>query len=468
MPVPVPESVVPVHECVVPVETEPVTDEMPELSYCDSDLTPIFARGHYKQYTLKEKLVLVQQTKEHGLRVVARKNRIPVSTLSTWCKKDFSAATNLHNGHETKSGRPVSYGDDIDQYIEGWVLEQRDLQIPVSIDNLCEYARSVVKDPSFKASRCWATHFMRRHEFSLRQRTSIAQKLPADLEVKLSSFREFVSKSRADDEFDFRDMINMDETPMYFDLVPQHTIDKIGSRSVLIRSTGSEKRHVTVVLAVSAAGDVLPPMIVFKGVRKLKLNVPKGWVVTVQPKAWMDETLMVQWVKEILLPFTKKNRSLCILDSFRGHLTTKVKDSLRRGNSVMGVIPGGCTSKLQPLDVSLNKPFKCAVRKSWCSYIRSNMEDLRDGKIDRVRAPSKQHIVDWVQAALPCLTRDMVAKSFKVCGISNHTNGCEDHLVANPDILPPELVTDDKEGDFEGFTNDDVATAIKKLKHFVL
>ena len=425
----------------------------------------LFLRYRYRQYTLKQKLVLVQQAEECGLRVVARKNRIPVSTLATWRTKDFSGVTNLHNGHMAKPGRRVSYGDDIDQRIEGWVLEQRDLQIPVYTDSLCEYARSVVKNPSFKASRGWVEHFMRRHEFSLRTCTSIAQRLPADLEVKVSSFREFVLKSRADDEYDFRDMINMDETPMYFDLISKRTTDKVGSRSDVILSTGSEKRHVTAVLAVSAAGDVLPPMIIFNGVGKLELNVPKGWVVTVQPEALMDETVMVQWVKEILLPFTKKNRSMCILDSFHGHLTTKVEDALRRGNSVMGVIPTGCTSKLQPLDVSLSKPFKCAVRKSWCSYVRSDMEDLRDGKIDRVRPPFKQHIIDWIQTALPCLTREMVVNSFKVCGISNHANGCEDHLVANPDILPPELATEDEEANFNGFTNDDLASAFKKLKN---
>ena len=41
-------------------------------------------------------------------------------------------------------------------------------------------------------------------------------------------------------------------------------------------------------------------------------------------------------------------------------------------------------SELQPLDVSLNKPFKTHVRKSWCSFIRSSMEKLCDGEIEHV------------------------------------------------------------------------------------
>jgi hypothetical protein len=33
------------------------------------------------------------------------------------------------------------------------------------------------------------------------------------------------------------------------------------------------------------------------------------------------------------------------------------------------VIPGGCTSKVQPLDVSLNKPLKAYLRGSWEEYL---------------------------------------------------------------------------------------------------
>jgi 5-formaminoimidazole-4-carboxamide-1-beta-D-ribofuranosyl 5'-monophosphate synthetase len=67
---------------------------------------------------------------------------------------------------------------------------------------------------------------------------------------------------------------------------------------------------------------------------------------------------MLQWIEEIYIKHTKKDRSLLVIDSFRAHLTDAVKKELRKKNVVQAVIPGGCTSKLQPLDVSINKPFK--------------------------------------------------------------------------------------------------------------
>ena len=67
----------------------------------------------------------------------------------------------------------------------------------------------------------------------------------------------------------------MDETAVYFDLVRGKTVSEKGAKSVLIQTTGNEKRHFTVVLAVRANSDLLPPMIIFKGKWALELIFPK-------------------------------------------------------------------------------------------------------------------------------------------------------------------------------------------------
>ena len=55
----------------------------------------------------------------------------------------------------------------------------------------------------------------------------------------------------------------MDETPVSFYMVPERSLTQKGQKSVTIRTSGSEKRHVTVVLTVAADGLILPPMIIF-------------------------------------------------------------------------------------------------------------------------------------------------------------------------------------------------------------
>ncbi|CAI2173198.1 19408_t:CDS:1, partial [Funneliformis geosporum] len=46
------------------------------------------------------------------------------------------------------------------------------------------------------------------------------------------------------------------------------------------------------------------------------------------------------------------------MDSFRGHIVNSVKNQLVEKNTNIAIILGGCTSKLQPLNVAINKSFK--------------------------------------------------------------------------------------------------------------
>ncbi len=67
---------------------------------------------------------------------------------------------------------------------------------------------------------------------------------------------------------------------------------------------------------------------------------------------------MHTWLKKIVLPYTKKAKSLLILDSFSAHADAPFALLASKNNTNLALIPGGCTSKVQPLDVCLNKPLK--------------------------------------------------------------------------------------------------------------
>ena len=71
----------------------------------------------------------------------------------------------------------------------------------------------------------------------------------------------------------------------------------------------------------------------------------------------MNDDLTMNWVKRVLINFSFLKHML-VWDSFKCHITENIKNQLKLCNIVMSVIPGGCTKYLQPLDVSINKPFK--------------------------------------------------------------------------------------------------------------
>ena len=108
--------------------------------------------------------------------------------------------------------------------------------------------------------------------------------------------------------------------------------------------------------------------------------------------------------------------SMLCLDAIRGHLTDEIKNKFHRLKSELVVIPAGMTLVLQPLDVSVNKPFKTRLSEQ-CDRCISD----RDGELTAAgkikRAPS--HVIaHWVWSSWASITAELVAKYFKKCCIS--------------------------------------------------
>lgn len=160
-------------------------------------------------------------------------------------------------------------------------------------------------------------------------------------------------------------IINMDVTPVCFDMPSGTTIDRRGKREIIVCGTGAHKRRLTVTLVCTAAGEMLKPSITFKAKTDclLKtLNVSNADAV-------VDSHLMIQWIRRVLLTHTQGHHALLVFNTFRGHLTDDVVQKLAENNITHITIPGGCTSKVQPLDVSINKPFKDYLCGAWEQYM---------------------------------------------------------------------------------------------------
>jgi len=104
----------------------------------------------------------------------------------------------------------------------------------------------------FQGTLTWIQSFMKRYNLSLRRKTKISQKLPEDTEEKLDEFRRFIIRLRTQYNFDLNSIFNMDETPVWFDMAGNMTINNKGDKTVHVRTTGNDKNRFTVVLTCSA------------------------------------------------------------------------------------------------------------------------------------------------------------------------------------------------------------------------
>lgn len=133
---------------------------------------------------------------------------------------------------------------------------------------------------------------------------------------------------------------------------------------------------------------------------------------------------MLDWAERILLNYRKENsvKIILILDRCTSHLSSKLKNLLERHNIEIIFIPSGATSILQPLDVSINKPFKDFFRKNFNIWLENfGLKEDNIGKTGNIKAAKKIDILEWTLKSFDSIPRCQIADSFKVNIFENHT-----------------------------------------------
>ena len=306
-------------------------------------------------------------------------------------------------------------------------------------------AKEFSTDPAFKAFLGWYQNWKRRHSVSLRAKTTLAQRLPEDMEEKIVQFHRFIIAASQRAGYPLSRIYNMDETPMRLELPSTRSLEFTGSRTVPIKTCRAEKPSFTVTLAVAVDGTKLPLKVIFKGIQFPRdLIVPDSLGVSFHKKGWMDESGVKEWIRQCLLRTPHNEQSLLVWDSYRAHLTDEVKEDLNRRKIDVAVIPGGLTPVLQPLAKCLNKPFKDNVRRKYLAWMISGpFEYTPAGK----KAPSRNLVLRWVHEAWREIPAEMVTKSFKTCGISNSLDGTEDDVVYTEEVQ--EIDDDEEDNEFD-------------------
>ena len=115
-------------------------------------------------------------------------------------------------------------------------------------------AKELSSNPEFPACLGWYNNWKRHHTVSMRAKTTLAQRLQADMEEKIVQFHRFVLRAQRRHDYQLSHILNMDETPMRFELPATRTLEFMDKRTVPILSCGGDKQSFTVVLAVKGNG----------------------------------------------------------------------------------------------------------------------------------------------------------------------------------------------------------------------
>ena len=132
-----------------------------------------------------------------------------------------------------------------------------------------------------------------------------------------------------------------------------------------------DKREITVVLAVTASGTLLPPQLIYQGKTNgchPKITFPTKSNVTHSENHWSTTETMIKYFDKIIIPYVVETQrepeladdqpALAIFDVFAAHHCSDVLAKLQEKSIYQVYVPASCTGEPQPLDVGINGDFK--------------------------------------------------------------------------------------------------------------
>ena len=122
----------------------------------------------------------------------------------------------------------------------------------------------------------------------------ICQKPPKHFEQKLLNYQRYITNLRKTGNFLIGQMANANEMAIYLDMPPNYMLERKDEEEVLLKTTGCEKFRLTVMLAATADGRKLPPLLILKRKTLPKSEAfPKDIIVRAKEKGWKTEELML-------------------------------------------------------------------------------------------------------------------------------------------------------------------------------
>jgi len=175
----------------------------------------------------------------------------------------------------------------------------------------------------------------------------------------------------------------------------------------------------TLVLAVFASGNAhVQPLIIFRA--KERYDTPRSHHLQIKREAemarydphvsvrWNESAYanasdLIDWINELLVPALPPGPHMLVLHVAKFHSTAEVLNTLISHDIIPSMVPGGCTGLVQPLDISVNQPFK--------NIFRNLLDDARD-------TYEKQHqlsLWELLQSNLVAIAEWRILVTWAVC-----------------------------------------------------
>ncbi|KAF8609641.1 hypothetical protein BDV93DRAFT_432127 [Ceratobasidium sp. AG-I] len=251
-------------------------------------------------------------------------------------------------------------------------------------------APALFQDPRFQCSDSFIRRLLKDWlDWSWRTVTQAAQKLPENHVTRCIDLAHRLTWNIAMHNVPPELVINADQTGISYLGTGRKTWELKGSNQV--SGVGKdEKRQFTLMVGVTAAGQILPFQSIFKG--STAASLPSAFSRTPcedhdflftsgGDKHWSSLGSMKQWVTKVLIKHVRREqlrlslpptqKAIIVLDCWSVHRGEPFRTWLKTTYPclILLFIPGGCTGVAQPCDTNVNRILKHLIKSSCVEYL---------------------------------------------------------------------------------------------------
>ena len=329
--------------------------------------------------TLKQKYEIVK-LHQNGMRQteIAKLKQIPRSTIAGYIKNSEDIVSKFEEGGPSDAKRFKSHNFDlVDEPLIKFFKLAREQNIPISGEMLLEKAKKYAKELDYseysKLDINWINRWKKRNGI-------VAKKLHGEGQSADSEGAADWLNNRLPllmEEYSPQDIINCDETGLFFRCLPDRTHVFKNDKCVGGRHS---KERITVMVTASMAGERFPLLVIgksanprcFKGLPKRPLHYENN------RKAWMTSEIFERYIRKLDQKMAKQNRKIAlVLDNCTAHPEIPNLQFIK-----FVYLPPNTTSKTQPLDAGVIRCLKAYYRHDLAKRRLFAFENKLDFTID--------------------------------------------------------------------------------------
>ena len=349
----------------------------------------------------------------------ARANNVPPATLR------YRLAGRTSHAQSRETQQILSNAEE--KTLVRWVARLTSTGFPASPALVVEMADEIrrgrlqlsrsMASPARPIGEHWIDRFRTRHTelSSVWTRQIESARYTAVSAGAVQTWFDAVADLRLAHQYDPSSIYNMDESGFAVGTSQSSRVLVNVRDKVSWKVVSGRQEWVTAIECVSAAGQALPPLVIFKAKHLntawIPAQAPPEWRFSTSKSGWTSDSHAYEWLTTVFEPQTRPSqagaRRLLVLDGHGSHMTANVIAYCMENEIDLLVLPPHCSHVLQPLDVSVFAPLKRALAVETDSVAR-----LDPGRVARTEWTQM-----YIRAREKAFTLSNIVNGWKATGL---------------------------------------------------